>query len=39
MMSYCLFAAFDEAKRSLNEGSLQAQGPYPLFAVYSISWP
>jgi hypothetical protein len=39
--SHCLFASFDEAKTTLNEGVLKRAepGPYRIFAVYSVDWP
>jgi len=39
--SHCLFDSFEEAETSLNIGKFEGseQGPYRIFAVYSVDWP
>jgi hypothetical protein len=38
--SHCLFASFDEAWSSVNNGAFNNSepGPYRIFAVYSVNW-
>ena len=39
--AHCLFATFQEAERSVNDGVLNdtEPGPYRIFSVYSTEWP
>lgn len=39
--AHCLFASFDEAEKSLNNGVFTdaEPGPYRIFSVYSVDWP
>jgi hypothetical protein len=38
--AHCLFESFDEAKRTLDNGSFKdaEPGPYRIFSVYSVDW-